>query len=390
VPKPIKRRPHVLLCDAAFSALPILSSLRRQGFRVDVCGSRPGDPGHALADKSFVTDYSDEEALRQLVQSNDVDYLVPGCTDVSYRSCARVAADLGLPGYDDLETTTTIHRKDAFRAFCRAKGFPIPQFTSSPSDLDRIRFPILVKPPDSFSGKGIVKVDSRDQVDNAITDVEAFSSARSVIFEEFIVGDLYSHSAFLRGKKVFVDFFVNEYCTINPYQVNSSHVSAGIDEALREGMRKCVQEMAAALSLSDGLVHTQFIYTGNSFHLIEITRRCPGDLYASLIERSLGVDYAGLYAAPFCGREYPPYGSTTQSRFISRHTVSTTRDCVFISCGLSVTDKKVTFVPLKRCGELLRAAPMDRAGIYFVEYRSASEMKRLTPLLKECVALQEI
>src|SRR5690349_17331663 len=105
----------VLLCDAAFSAIPILLALKRMGYRVAVCGGRPNDPGHRLADISFVIDYSDKELLLGVVTDEAIDFLVPGCTDVSYFSCAWVAERLGLPGYDTSEVTNTVHRKDAFR-----------------------------------------------------------------------------------------------------------------------------------------------------------------------------------------------------------------------------------------------------------------------------------
>jgi len=38
----------------------------------------------------------------------------------------------------------------------------------------------------------------------------------------------------------------------------------------------------------------------------------------------------------------------------------------------------ITYVPIKKTGEILRAAPMDRAGIFFLEYLSRNAMETLT------------
>jgi len=383
------RAPTILLCDAAFSALPILFALKDNGYRVAVCGARPNDPGHALADVSFVIDYSDEDLLRQTVRRNGIRYIVPGCTDTSYASCSRVAHELGLPGYDSPDVTAIIHRKDAFRNFCADRNFPIPAFVAHTSDVSRLRFPILVKPSDSFSGKGIIKVDRKPDLHAAIEASCAYSATRSIILEEFISGQLYSHSAFIRNGHVWRDFFVNEYCTVHPYQVNSSHVSVEVSVALVDRMRGWLEQFARDLSLADGLVHTQFIATDNAFYLIEVTRRCPGDLYARLIEKSLGVDYAALFASAFCHAEERAGSSKRKpeaSRFYSRHTVSVEEDCIFLSSSCSLPS--AAFVPLKRTGEILRAAPMDRAGIYFVEHSSAAAMKELTPRLRDFVRVQ--
>ena len=55
----------------------------------------------------------------------------------------------------------------------------------------------------------------------------------------------------------------------------------------------------------DGLIHTQFISDNNTFSLIEVTRRCPGDLYSKLIQMSTGINYSELYSMPFMGLELP-------------------------------------------------------------------------------------
>src|SRR4051794_18531054 len=95
--------PSVLLCDAAFSAIPILFALKRKGFRVAVCGGRAEDPGHALADQSFAIDYSDREQMLRLVKSEKFKFVVPGCTDVSFLTCVWLADQMGFPGFDSIE-----------------------------------------------------------------------------------------------------------------------------------------------------------------------------------------------------------------------------------------------------------------------------------------------
>jgi biotin carboxylase len=378
----------VLLCDAAFSAMPILAALRRRGFRVAVCGSRENDPGHAVADVSLVLDYSNRERLLSTVRSERFDFLVPGCTDVSYLSCARIAAELGLPGYDSWEVARAIHRKDEFRQISRKHGFPVPRWTSSVREASELRFPILVKPSDSFSGRGIVKVHDPLHLAEAIERSRSQSREQSVVFEEFVSGNLYSHSAFVAAGRIVADFFVNEYCTVYPYQVNSSHVAVDLDTCIVRDVRKWLEAFAAILNIADGLVHTQFISDGASFWLIEVTRRCPGDLYSQLIERATGRNHADMYAVSFCNAAIVETPAQEGTRFVSRHTVSVERECTFLSCCLAVADARVSFVPLKKTGEKLHAAPADRAGIYFVEHQSASRMTELTPKLRELVTVE--
>ena len=69
-----------------------------------------------------------------------------------------------------------------------------------------------------------------------INSAKQFSKSGAVIAEEFVDGKLYSHSAFIKNKKIVVDFFVNEYCTVYPYQVNSSNISKQLSQKIQQGL----------------------------------------------------------------------------------------------------------------------------------------------------------
>lgn len=371
----------VLLCDAAFSAMPLLTALKARGLHVAVCGGRAGDPGHALADASFPIDYSDTAALLALTRSQGFDYLVPGCTDVSYLACASVARSLRLPGFDSAEATHLIHHKGAFRQHADSCAYPVPRAVTTLSQAAQLELPLLVKPVDSFSGKGIVKVDLAEQLPAAAEQARRHSPSGEIVFEQFVSGQLYSHSAFLYQGEILADFFVAEYCTVFPYQVNSSCIATDLAPQARQSMRTWLQTFARAARLCDGLVHTQFIAADQRVWLIEVARRCPGDLYSLLIRQSTGVDYAALYVAGFCDGYAHAKAPLARQIPVSRHTVSTAEDGIFVAAKLALPAVSVGYVPLKKTGELMRAAPFDRAGIYFIEHADMATMAAVTEQL---------
>lgn len=382
-------RESALLCDASFSAIPLLEALKAKGLYVAVCGSRPGDPGHAQADASFNFDYSDKKKLLQIVRKNSFDYLVPGCTDVSYSSCAWVARKLGLPGYDCEEVTQVINHKDAYRNIGKEKGYPIPKFETEVQNFGEIEFPALLKPMSSFSGRGIVRFDKYSHLKKFIDQGDFNGMRGNVLLEEFAEGQLYSHSAFLRSGKIAIDFFVNEYCTIHPYQVNSSYVSTKLSRVIQKRMRGWLEAFAGDLKLTDGLLHTQFISDGTSLYLVESCRRCPGDLYSLLIEKSTGINYSDLYVSSFIRSSYCLPKIVARKNY-SRFTLSVSKEVIFMSAGMTLANAKVTFFPIKKTGELLAAAPMDRAGIFFVEHSSKNKMETLTENLGNIATIDSL
>lgn len=377
----------VLLCDANFSSLPLLFSARNFSRYVHTCGNASQDPCHQYSDSAHFIDYSSREDLLTLVKDLRISRLIPGCNDYSYLSCAWVAEQVGLSGYDDYETTLILLHKDRFRNLAQRRGYPVPKAVASIEETAGFNYPLLVKPTDSFSGRGIQKLYHSADILTAIERARAFSVTNSVVIEEFKEGGLYSHSAFIGGGRIIGDFFVSEYCTVYPYQVNSSCLAARLTDALKAQVRACIEQLVNDLGLVDGLLHTQFIACDDQFWLIEVTRRCPGDLYSKLIFDSTGVDYTDLYIRGFLGRSLPEVIQRSANRYVARHTASVKDAGIFISLRHDIADAAVHAVQLKKTGEPIKSAPFDKAAILFVEFNSEEKLTEITPRLNRFVSV---
>ena len=173
-------------------------------------------------------------------------YLIAGCTDISYIVCARLAEKLRIPGYDSSEITKKLFHKDKFRELCHSLNISSPRFVTNESYVNSLRFPILVKPTDSFSGKGILRFNNKEDFLKQKKFNSTYKKFNSFIYEEYVKGKLYSHSAFIKNSDITNDFFVAEYSTINPYQVNSSHVDTELKISIKNKIRKSIVEIVKA------------------------------------------------------------------------------------------------------------------------------------------------
>jgi hypothetical protein len=382
---------RALLVGSSFSAVPVFSEMKRRGLHVSVCGNLESDPCHDYADVSHYIDYSQREDLLRLVETGGFDYLVPTCNDYSYLSSAWVAARLGYPGFDDQEVVKILHTKNAFRGWMMRHQLPGPHARryriGDPVDVGELRSPFLVKPDDAFSGRGVTKVMRQGDLPAAIDAALAASRCGEVVIEEFVDGRLYSHSAFVRQGRIAVDFFVDEYCTVYPYQVNCSNHPSSLPAEIRAGVRAAITRLAELLGLHDGLLHTQFIADDERFWIIECMRRCPGDLYGSLVELSTGVRYTDLFVRPFLGEDLPEGLPPGQVRPWGRHTISSRQPLATFSFSCDIPGAGVRVVPLKDSGEKLAVAPFDKLAILFAEYTDEAVMLELTPRLDELVTI---
>ena len=295
----------------------------------------------------------------------------------------RAEADLGaaivgrFPGIDTPASTSAINTKSKFREVAATVGLPIPRILlrEQAAGADTV----IVKPVDSFSGRGmtVLHEPTMGRLSEALAVARQASRTGDAIVEEFIEGQLFSHSAFIWNEEVVADFVVQEDCTTNPFTVDTSRVVFDFDSEMLECLREGVCRLAASLCLSNGLMHTQFIVHGSHFWVIEMTRRCPGDLYSLLIEFSTGYSYAASYAAPFVeGGPIPENTGGSEDRII-RHTVTSRNGASLWGFHFRRSVDIQLFVPLATSGDFIGPSPNGRGGIFFLRSPSKCDQEEL-------------
>ena len=371
---------RVLLLDTNYSAAPIYDYLVGKGYEVFVAGGNPNDFLARTAERYLQFDYSDVARTLELVDSLQIGFVVPGCNDQSYLTCARINTELGLFGLDSIEATEAINNKEKFRAFAESIGISVPQ-VFSPQDAGAV-WPIIVKPVDAYSGRGVTVLDESqaDELSGAIRRAKEFSRTGACIIEEYVDGLLFSHSAFVSGGEIQKDFIVAEHGSANPFVVDTSWVDLGFSADLLRRVRQNVSSMARALGLVNGLIHTQFIAKDDSYWFIEVTRRCPGDLYAELIERTTGFAYVESYVKGFVGRDDISFGEASRANHVLRHTISVPEESTFRSVEFKVPVRVDKFVPLSLAGDTVKASPFGRIALVFASAGSQDELMSLAHL----------
>lgn len=366
---------RVILLDTNVSSAPIYEYLAAEGYEVHVVGRNPADFLAKAADNYVNLDYSDVDATQALVERLDARFLVPGCNDLSYETCAAISARRPFPGIDPPEAVRILGNKRDFRRYAAQNDLPAPREIAE-QDAVAGR-PLIVKPVDAYSGRGVtaLKVPTRADIDAAMSRAREYSQSGACIIEEFVEGQLYSHTAFLGEQGIVTDFIVEEYGSINPFTVDTSCLVFEFDPATLRAVRAAIEQIARDLNLRSGLIHTQFIANGDTFWIVEITRRCPGDLYSLLISLSTGFPYAENYARPFIGQ--PFRGGGGERNAMMRHTISVDREMSFGSLQFHRPLEVEKFLPLALAGDRMHPSPFGRIGLLFARAASDRDLKEL-------------
>jgi hypothetical protein len=361
----------VLLLDTAFAAAPIYDFLVA-GHEVWVMGNRPADLLARKAGANWIDqDYSQVDRVEQHVQRLGIERVVPGCTDVSIETCLRLSVGSHL--HDSPGINKALSNKDVFRKICQEINLPAPRV------CERSAFPLpgrfICKPVDGFSGRGITVFDGNDKaaLEVAWQTARVASPTSSALIETFVAGQLHSCTAFVENHKLTDVFFVKEGSSVNPFAVDTSYVVYGMPSECVRLLRESLERLSAFLDLKDGLLHTQFILPDSQPMIVEVSRRCPGDLYSLLIEYSTGFRYAAKYASYFIGEKVDVRPNTRCH--ILRHTVTADKDGALEGLRFEKPQQVFGFFPIAAMGGELQAR-VNRAGLLFCDYTSEAELLR--------------
>ena len=298
------------------------------------------------------------------------------CTDLSYEVCAKISNG-SFRNIESSKNNEIINDKVKFRKLCASLNVPAPSLLSI-GDVTK-KNSVIVKPADSFSGKGIsiVKEPTLCLLDCALKKASSQSKSGTALIEEYVEGQLFSYSCFIVNKKVKRGFFVQENCAPSTFAVNTSRVREDVEERLALDLKEKVELISERLSLVDGLLHVQFILDSGRYWFVEMTRRCPGDLYSLLIEMSTGFPYSKSYISSFIGKSIPEVDSPSACKKIIRHTITQSDSQYFWGLQFKRDVNLKLFVPLVTTGNQVQAKPSNRIGIIFTEYTSEECISRV-------------
>ena len=139
---------------------PLVEIANDMGIKTIVTSARGTDPAKKAAWKSYDVDGMDVPGLIALARDEQVDGVLVGVADILVPSYCKVCDALGLPCYATQQIVDVFAFKDVFKATCERYGVHgIPEFyldaDMKREDLDKIEYPVMVKPVDNGGGVGM-------------------------------------------------------------------------------------------------------------------------------------------------------------------------------------------------------------------------------------------
>ena len=330
----------ILMLGGAMQQIPAIECAKRMGYYVITCDYLPDNPGHKFADEYHNVSTTDKEAVLGLAKKIGIDGVVAYASDPAAPTAAYVAECLGLPG-NPYESVRLLTEKDLFRKFLIGHGFNSPKaagytkYEDAYNDMDTFSFPVMVKPVDSSGSKGVVKIYSKDELEDAVGEALSYSRSGRFIVEEFIVKKGYQVSGdgfSVDGKLVFTSYGnelysgegTREYVALGEFwpSLLTKEQKESIDNELQRlitalEMRTCAYNIEAILD-KDGKVY-----------ILELGPRNGGSYIPQLIRYATGVDLVEYTIKGALGEDCSGMKMAETSGYFSNYMILSTRTGIF-------------------------------------------------------------
>lgn len=248
------------------------------------------------ADKFYQINIFNADAVKNIAVREKVDFLITVCADQVLLIVAQVSEMLGLRCYIDYETAQKVSDKEIMKKLFVEYGIPTSHFvvmsTLDLSLIQHLQYPLVVKPVDAYSSKGVRKVFNEKELCNAFDDAIHVSRTKKVIIEEFCAGEEISVDVYVAEGKAHL------LCVSNSNKINDADrfvifrgmYPVNASEMVLAQIRQVAQQIADAFNIKNAPMLIQLITDGKSISVLEFCARTGGAMKYLLIHHVCGFD----------------------------------------------------------------------------------------------------
>ena len=170
---------------------PLVEIANSMGIKTIVSSGRHTDPAKKAAWKAYDVDGMDVPGLVALANEEQVDGVLVGVADILVPSYCKVCEALNLPCYATQQIVDVFAFKDVFKATCERYGVHgIPEFyldaDMKREDLDKIVYPVMVKPVDNGGGVGMTVAYNEEELKKGVEVALNASYKKRFIVEKYM------------------------------------------------------------------------------------------------------------------------------------------------------------------------------------------------------------
>jgi len=292
----------LMLLGGSRYLIPVIKAAHKLGIYVITCDYLPDNNAHKVSDEYRNISIIEKEEVLEAAQQMQIDGIMSFACDPGVVTAAYVAEKMGLPFQGSYQSTCILQDKGLFRQFLLDNNFNCPhakRYTDKKAPFDDIGYfnwPVIVKPVDSAGSKGVKKVDSPDNLAEAIEIAVEGSHNGAFIVEDFLTFEGFHSSADLftvNGKMEFVSYSDQLFDpeADNPYTPAYIIWPSSMRKEHQDFLTSETQRLMDLLGMDTGIYNIETcVGNGEKPYIMEVSPRGGGCKIAELQRLAYGVD----------------------------------------------------------------------------------------------------
>ena len=296
--------------------IDLVCQLKKRGYKTILVDYTKSPPAKEYADEHIRESTLDRDIILKIAKDYNADLVISSSVDQANVVCCYVAEKLGLPHPYSYETALNVTDKVRMKSIMHEHGIE----TSKHISIQRfdevrkasLRFPIMIKPADSNSAKGVKKAETMEKAEEAFNIAKEYSRNGMVIAEEFVEGVEISAYGYISNHTPIIIMIQERISTYDGddkvLKCYASWAPARISEKAREKAQDVLGQIAEVFGLDNTPLFFQGIVREDDISVIEFAPRTGGGISTQTIKKAVGFDFISATIDSYFGVE-PDFSS---------------------------------------------------------------------------------
>ncbi len=283
------------IVGASYLQLPLVLKAKELGLETHCFAWEDGAVCRDVCDYFYPISILEKEKILEICQQVKIDGITSIASDSAVPTICFVAEKLGLISNSYNDALSATNKYEMRQRFIR-NNVSCPKFVVAEGDysVEGFRFPLIVKPTDRSGSRGVMKIESLSELNEAVKRAQKESFTMQAIIEEYISGVEVSVETISWKGEHYILAITDKVTTGEPYFVElAHHQPSQVPLHILQNVKKETLNSLNALNIKYGASHSEFKITENGdVYAIETGARMGGDFIGSdLVRLSTGYDY---------------------------------------------------------------------------------------------------
>lgn len=275
----------------------LIEILKVKGYYTILIDYFENPPARVFADEHIRESTLNLEAVTNLAKEIRPDIVITACIDQALLTMAYVCEKLALPCHISYQTALELTNKAYMKSKFREHQISTTPFVVHNSlnleTFTGLKFPIVVKPVDSNSSKGITKVKIYSDLEEAVRIAFSHSRAKEIIIEEFVDGEEFSVDVAVKDGEptvLLVTKNIKMRRNENTFTITQSYYPATTDKLILSEINEIIKKIVIAFNIQNSPLLVQLIHNHGTLNVIESSARLGGGSKHHLIKKITGFN----------------------------------------------------------------------------------------------------